>query len=236
MTLQVETNKLIALAITFILFVVIGTLSHEYGHILVAKKLGYKTTLHYGSMNYNSELLDRLTEIYSKNEEAINDKIDFKERVEYEEGSKKANFHHLLIALGGPIQTILTGLIGLIILAIRKEKIKQSGVKIIDWLGIFLALFWLRKVFNLTVSIGTEIINPNGSYFSGDEKKVSEFLALPSGTFSIVLGAIGLLITLWIVCKIIPRELRFTFILSGFIGGISGFILWMHLIGPQLLP
>lgn len=36
----------------FIVFTVIGTLSHEMGHIAIARILGYKTTLHYGSMNY----------------------------------------------------------------------------------------------------------------------------------------------------------------------------------------
>ncbi len=34
------------------MFTVVGTLSHEYGHIVVAKYLGYETKLHYGSMNY----------------------------------------------------------------------------------------------------------------------------------------------------------------------------------------
>ncbi len=37
--------------ITFMLFAVIGTLTHEYGHILAAKSFGYKTYLHYGSMH-----------------------------------------------------------------------------------------------------------------------------------------------------------------------------------------
>ena len=43
----------IRIACTFIFFTVIGTLSHEYGHIAVAKYFGYETELHYGSMEFD---------------------------------------------------------------------------------------------------------------------------------------------------------------------------------------
>jgi hypothetical protein len=41
--------------LAFILFTIIGTLSHELGHIAVAKYFGYETTLDYGSMAYSKD-------------------------------------------------------------------------------------------------------------------------------------------------------------------------------------
>ena len=38
--------------ITFPFLVVLGTLSHEIGHVFVAKLLGFDTNLHYGSMHW----------------------------------------------------------------------------------------------------------------------------------------------------------------------------------------
>ncbi|GHA37071.1 hypothetical protein GCM10007103_18010 [Salinimicrobium marinum] len=54
MDFSVRIKPLIFLSLTFVLFTAIGTISHEYGHIVIAESLGYDTTLHYGSMNYNN--------------------------------------------------------------------------------------------------------------------------------------------------------------------------------------
>jgi len=57
-----------------------------------------------------------------------------------------------------------------------------------------------------------------------------------SGTVSSVLGIIGLFISIFIVFRIVPKHLRLTFIAGGFLGGIFGFILWMNILGPKILP
>ena len=115
------------------------------------------------------------------------------------------------------------------------EAMRANGLKIIDWLAVFLSLFWLREFFNLAMSIGHEIISPNGTWFGGDEKNISQGFEIWSGTFPIILGLLGLLISIFVIFKIIPNKIRLTFILSGFIGGIIGFILWMNIIGPELI-
>ena len=73
--------------------------------------------------------------------------------------------------MGGPIQTMATGLLGLLFILFRKKHIKTYGLQIIDWLGVFLTLFWLREIFNPIVYLGKEIIAPDGIYFEGDEEK-----------------------------------------------------------------
>ncbi len=233
----IDIKHFLSLSFGFVLLIVIGTISHEYGHIFVAKSLGYETTLHYGSMNYkNSDLNKKQIKIYNENKIAIDNKTDFLEEKEYKKVIKEQQFEGLLITIGGPLQTIITGIIGLLILLFRRNKNSKYELKLIDWLAIFLALFWSREVFNVMTSIGIEIISPNGNYFGGDEEEISSTLNLWSGTFSTVLGIIGLAVCVYIVFKIVPKKLRLTFILSGLIGGVFGFILWMNILGPIILP
>lgn len=237
MSTRIDIKHLVILSLAFILFTAIGTVSHEYGHIIVAKSLGYNTTLHYGSMNYNSgELHDKLIQIYNEYKTEIENNLDFEKRTEYETGINTLRSNGLLVNLGGPLQTILTGTLGLILLFWRRKQIHQRGLKMIDWLSVFLSLFWLREVFNLAMSVSQEIISPNGTWFGGDEKKISQGLELWPGTFSILLGILGLILSIFVIFKIIPNKIRLTFILSGFIGGTVGFILWMNMIGPKLIP
>lgn len=218
-------------------FTAIGTVSHEYGHILMAKSFGYDTFLHYSSMNYNSgELKDKLDDIYTKHQTDIENGTDFEKKKEYQHGLKKLASNGLWITIGGPLQTILTGTIGLLFLIYRRKKIKLYGLKFIDWLAVFLALFWLREVFNLVMSLSSEILAPSGNWFGGDEKFISIKLNLWEGTLPIVLGLVGLFITYFVIYKIIPNRLRFNFIIKGFFGEIIGFYLWMFILGPAILP
>lgn len=237
MKISIDIKHLIFISLGFVLFTIIGTVSHEFGHIIVAKSLGYETTLHYGSMNYhNSSFQKNIIEIYNQNKTEIENGTEFKQKTEYENGVKKLTNDILLVRIGGPLQTVITGIIGLIIIFWRRKKINEYRLKLFDWLAVFLSLFWLREVFNLTMSIGSELIKPDGSYFGGDEKKISELLNLWSGTVSCVLGIIGLFISIFIVFRIVPKHLRLTFVAGGFLGGIFGFILWMNILGSKILP
>ncbi len=250
MNISINIKSLLILTIGFILFTVIGTVSHEYGHIIVAKSFGYETTLHYGSMNYYPKgyLEDKdFIEVKSLTKDFVGIDYDswpkeIKEKTEeynkilqkryWNEDSNKG----LLVTIGGPLQTMLTGTIGLLILLWRKKFISKNGMKPLDWLAIFLSLFWLREVFNLVTSIGGELMSPNGTWFGGDELYISQGLNLWNGTIPIILATFGIIISTYIIFKILPKKIRLTFILSGLIGGITGFILWMNIIGPNILP
>ncbi len=224
------------LSLGFICFTVIGTLSHEYGHIFVARKLGYTTKLHYGSMSWYGGDRKKTSNIYRAYKTEIKSQMDFPKQEEWEFLKSKNVEDTLRISLGGVLQTIVTGTLGFLFLVFRHRKIKQYGLKLIDWLGVFLSLFWLREIFNLVLGIAGELVTPNGAFFGGDEAKISSLLNLPLGTFSIILGTMGLAVSLFVVFKIVNKELQATFILSGLLGGISGFVLWMMVIGPRILP
>ena len=250
MKISIDIKHLLFLSVGFVLFTIIGTITHEYEHIAVAKSLGYETTLHYGSMNSYPKgylvdddviALKNLTKDYT-NIKYDNWPIKIKEKAEeYYDILNKRYWNEksndgLFITIGGPLQTILTGTFGLLILIWRRKTMYIHGMKIIDWLFVFLSLFWSREIFNLVTSIGGELISPNGNWFAGDELYISQELNLWSGTISLILASLGVIVTTYVIFIIIPIKKRLTFILSGIIGGILGFILWMNLIGPKILP
>ncbi len=231
------------------IFTVVGTLTHEYGHILVAKAYGFETQLHYDIATYYPKgykedpdylaldsLLKRYKNVpYDYFPESVKDEHQKLSDVLQERYWNDNQNHLLYITLGGPAQTMIVGSLAfLLLLKRRKLRISQS-LKLFDWLTVFLSLFWLRQVFNLIMSIIGELIVPDGNWFVGDEQIISEELGLWDGTVPIILGAIGSIICFYTVFKVIPKPYRLNFIISGLIGGILGLWLWMGVIGPLVL-
>ncbi|MFD2832207.1 hypothetical protein [Gramella sp. AN32] len=188
-------------------------------------------------MNYNSsKKTEELDSIYLEYKYEIDNDLSYKRKDFFDQELRKFMSDSFKITLGGPIQTILTGSLGFIFLIGRREKIRKYQIKLIDWLAVFLSLFWLREVFNLVHSISFKVLFQDASYFGGDEKYISEYLKLNSGTIPVILGLIGLGISVYVIFKILPRDVQLPFIISGFIGGITGFFLWFQILGPILIP
>lgn len=235
----------IIIGLTFILFTVIGTLSHEYGHIVVAKYFGYDTTLSYGSMNYfpegylndvEVEEINTLIEDY-KPENYENWPNDLKQKVEAKSNKLRHKYpqnetHSFWIGVGGPAQTMLTSFIGLLILFFRRKKRKHQ-FKIIDWFAVFMSLFALREVFNFIDALFVLISNPEANFYS-DEFGISTGLGCNEWVIPILSFILGMLISCYVIFKIIPLKYRFSFIIAGFVGGIVGFATWFGFLGPAL--
>ncbi len=237
MSFRKRTKNLVVFTFAFILFTVIGIVSHEYGHILAANYLGYETKLHYASMDWNGEEFKKQYEIlYLENEEDIHNNQPFPDKQRMDDMLSKFKRHSFIITLAGPLQTTFTGILGLLLLFLRRNMRRRNGLKIIDWLGVFMALFWLREIFNLMMSILRKLITGKDSFFGGDEMQLSLILGLPAGTFSIALAILGLLISYFVIFRIIPKANRPIFVISGCIGGLAGYFIWMYGIGPVFLP
>lgn len=193
------------LSIGFIISTVAGTLSHEYGHYLVAKILHIPMKLHYAYTSFvgNTNITSR--EI-------------------------------ILITIGGPIQTMLTGSMGLILLYVNRKKIINSEkLHLKYWLYIFLSMFWLRQTANFTLWISRYLITGNLSTKS-DEVKISKYFGWEIWSITLVAAFIGCVISLIVIFTFIPLRQRLTFIASGIIGGISGYIIWLELLGKIIIP
>ena len=236
--------------LTFIIFTIVGTLSHELGHIAVAKYLGYETYLSYGSMTYYQKGYQNDEDV--KEFEILNDKyikegITTPEQLETHDLSHFNNLisniekkfpnnkrHSLLITLGGPAQTVLTCLIGLLILYFRKSK-RYSSFRILDWLGVFLGLFILREVFNTTMAIFKTLIF-GSTQFYGDEFRMSTAFNLNQWVVPVITMIVGVIISIYIIFKVIPMRYRFSFLVAGLIGGILGYGIWFGFLGELLFP
>lgn len=223
------------ITLTFILFTVIGTLSHELGHIVVAKYLGYNTKLFYGSMTYNYKGIENdadvneLQSLYKEYEEEIINEQSFKAEKRFEalkvaiDAKYPTNLKHdFWVILGGPIQTLVTSFLGLLILYLRRYR---ETFKLIDWLAVFLGLFALREVFNFVMALFYSFIYGRNN-FHGDEFKLSRYLELNEWIIPILTMLLGCVISYYIMFRVIPIKYRFSFILSGFLGGVLGFAIW----------
>ena len=68
-----------------------------------------------------------------------------------------------------------------------------------------------------------------------DEIKLAHNLDIYDFSILIPTAFIGLLVAFYIIFKYIPYNQRFTFIVSGLIGGILGFYFWLILFGKFIL-
>ncbi|MFC0605537.1 hypothetical protein [Winogradskyella pulchriflava] len=236
----------ILIALTFIVFTIIGTLSHEFGHIGVAKYFDYDTTLDYGSMNYfqkgyledeDLKKVNKLLENYDYKDydnwpENIKLKFEALSLALNEKYPPLKDNHVLAIAIGGPAQTILTSFVGLLILYMRRKQHK-FGFKIIDWLAIILSLFIFRPAFNFFTGLYSAIMYSNTN-FNGDEFRISKLLGFNEWFIPSIALILGLIISLYVIFKIIPLKYRFSFLVSGFIGGILGYSIWFGFLGSAI--
>ncbi len=212
----------------FIAAVVIGTLLHEGGHLLVARHLGYVTELHYQSVSYHHRAsIDYRADVTSvaalAEPEAMTRSFE-----------KPVNPQHsLLITLGGPIQTVLTGSLAFLILYRSRED--RSELSLPDWVLVFLSLFWLREPVNLIAWVIRSFTT--GQFKGGgDEFRIAAAAGLPEYSLLLLLAIIGLIIAILTVFKLIPSHQRKGFIMAGMVGGGLGYWLWLYELGPRLLP
>jgi len=234
-------KSVLMFTILFIAFTVIGTLTHELGHYSAGKIIGLNCTLHYASCRCLSDAqiernnFGRMLSNNFENRDLIPAELWDKYQELVEKATPKKN--RLWVTIGGPLQTIITGTIGFLLLVMRRKKDNIQFQKF-DWLLVLLSLFWLREPFNLFFVAAQNLIMGGDYYFgsTGDEVKISRGLNLWDGAVPIVLGVIGLVISLIVIFKFVPSSKRKSFIWGGLIGGISGFILWMIIIGPIVLP
>jgi hypothetical protein len=220
---------------TFITFTVIGTLTHEFGHFIVGRYLGYNSSIHYGSTSWGkSDLHDKINSIYTQNEDLIDSKKDFPQRKEFEILTKKAENDKFWKILGGLISNTLIGSIGFVLVLWFKRKYSYAQT-ISHWFCLFLTLFWLRQPNNLFTWLIKKRMN-GVSVSHGDEIRLARYFNLPLGSIIWVTGIIGVIICGYAILKFVSRDKLRTFLISGFLGGVSGYVLWFKILGPIILP
>ncbi len=234
--LKFDYNLSVFLTLTFILMTVVGTLTHELGHYSVSKFLGYQASINYrSSSHWDNDLNEYLKTTHEKYSNEIKNDIDFPGKEKYNKAIQKYQSDIFWIILGGPLETILTGSIGFILLLVfRKRFITSERVHFIGWTLVFISLFWLRQVANLFMAVIYLLIEGQTSP-SGDEMRLAKHLDLNIWTIQIITGLIGLGI-LAIVLRFLPKTVVMTFLISGLIGGLLGYYLWLIKFGQYIMP
>ncbi len=196
------------LVLVFILIVPVGTLLHESAHYLTARLLGFE-----GYITYQSTL-------YTKLPGEGQDLLD----------------KRMLVTMAGPMQTMLTGLLGLALLWKNRKRFQQNQkLHIGQWAMIFLSLFWLRQVMNVFVWLYLWIRwgeYPNIS----DEIRIALYLNGPGWLILLLSGIAGGLIVAYVYLKFIPAGQKKIFLIAGLIGCTAGYLIWFGWVGNILLP
>lgn len=124
MIFKIDFKLLSLLILGFVLATVVGTVSHEYGHFFIARYYGLEARVHYGFTSWQRP-----------------------------EGLPQLNrFDHFLINLGGPVQTMVIGSCGLFLMYWnRKSFLKNIPLSFIQWIMVYVSLFWLRFPFNFCI-------------------------------------------------------------------------------------
>lgn len=215
---QIKTNHLISqlniyqisfFIIVFFLLTIIGTLSHEIAHYIVAKHLGLYPILHYGNVTFGNQI----------------QLLHFDDEL---------NRRFFLCSIAGPLQTIITGLIGFTILIVR-NRVRIKTFSKIDFIATFLSLFWLRECFNLITIIISSIFNKTVA-LNGDEIYISNYLGFNPFFFNLTLGIMGAIICFVTVFKLLPTKYRLNIIIGSLFGTCIGFVIWFYFLGKIVLP
>ena len=232
----INVKLLVPLTVVFIIMTVIGTLSHEFGHYSVAKALGQEAHINYqSSWHTNAALNAYLGRIYEANKYEIQHHLPFAERTNYEAALASYQRQSILILMGGPLQTMLTGTTGFLLLVYyRKRFITDEQITWKGWVCIFLALFWLRQLANLATGLFGFIVAGKTS-FRGDEFILAQWANWNMWSIQVVTALVAVFI-FWKVLSFIPKQFVLTFILSGLMGGVIGYYAWLIKFGKYILP
>ena len=150
-------------------------------------------------------------------------------------GNLNENEHILIIACG-ILQTVVTGIFGLIwLLFQRKNFYASSALNNKQWLIIFISLFWLRELFNCLFSFCIYIMTGKISDRI-DEINLAVSLHFDPWSFLLPLATVAVCVLMVVLFRFIPQGQRFTFVLSLLLGGPLGYYTWMKFLGPLVLP
>lgn len=131
---------------------------------------------------------------------------------------------NLIIVLWGILSTVIIGSLGFYLAL--KYRLKLNTL----YCGIYLAFFWSREIVSLFISFFVK------RDFLTDEVVVAKLLGLPDYTVAVLLGISAIIILSYCVFILLPKNLRFKFILGGVLGSISGWLFWFLFLGPIVLP
>jgi hypothetical protein len=207
----------------FVVFTVIGTLSHELGHFAMARMLGYDARINYGYTYWEAA---SSADPISNTETAADAEIR----------KAKEEKDSFLITLAGPVLTMLIGTFGLLLAMADKKRLGKSRIlEPRQWFIVFLSLFWLRPLFNFLTGIYVYFSSVSFPS-SNDEAELAVHLHWNPISIPLGIALLATAVCVYLFFGYIPWKQRLTFLCSALVGGCLGFFLWLRLLGPILMP
>ena len=158
-------------ALVFLPLPLIGTLVHECGHAGVARLLGCRTQIHFGSTDWATA-----------------------------DGRLRSSANELPMHLGGPCMDMLVGTAGLIWLASARAKLpRDAPLGPVGWVAALLALFWSRPVFVALRLLAAPATRLDFQHL--DEVRSASALGLPCWVIAAGTGMIGAAVCLLVVLR-----------------------------------
>lgn len=238
-TLYFDKRLFVYLYFGFIAATIAGTVSHEAGHWTAAKMQGINATMHYGSCSYESsgnDVISHYDKYLAQNEGKICKNSLYRKQFHESEIVREMQRFRLFFLLGGPLQTIFTTCISLILLFVFRSRFSKTASLVFwQWALVFGSLFILRQSANLFM-LGLDFLMSGKVSLRGDEARISVMLDLPWYSINLASGIAGFLIAAFVVYRFVPVSQRLTFLIAGLLGGISGYVFWLEWFGKYVLP
>lgn len=226
-----EIKKSSLFIISIVCVVIFGTLSHEFGHYIMARLLGYEASFNYAHTIYvDKDNVEFVKNSFNNYNQFIEKELPFPNSEKYYKLKSKYLNDAFLITSSGVLFTVLTGIFGLT-LAIFGDKINNSNI---TFTGMLFCLFILRQPVNFLFGLyNFYILNkPNNS----DEIRLANSLKIHFLTFEILTSIIALILYIKLLNLNLFRHNKTFMTIHILIGGTLGFYLWLYVLGPFLLP
>lgn len=197
----------------FFIAAIAGTLLHECGHALASMYFGFHPQIHYS--------------FCEKMSAAEWDAVD-KGLLVF-----KPYPHAIWITLGGPLQTLFTGTVGIVGLCILRRRAVIDAGKAWHLFWIVLAFFHSRWVINSIGILYKHYVT--GKHSNADEVKLMRYwnIDIATGTWAMLLVSCALLAYITFV---LVKKHRWQLIVFGGAGSVAGGWFWLKWAGPVLMP
>ncbi len=222
-------KRFMSFTIGFITIILVGYFLNENIKKATATSIGYSGyyNRYIGRcMFYN----DSMESSYDKIRKSYTSRGDtsqaFRKDKEWVQLVKLDERNYAIIESSGNLFTLLMSITGFMIWFIRRRR--KILIKCVDWLALMMSLFFLRE----TIVIGIDLIAHRKLC---DEAKFWKYLGLNCYYSDLILFWLGIILLLFILFYVVPKNYRLTFILSGFLGSIISFILIVRFLGHLLL-
>ncbi len=137
--------------------------------------------------------------------------------------------------MGGPISTwlVVAGGLCVILWKYRPMHSEQKPMGLGQAAALIASTFSLRFIFNAGAYFISHTLLLNTS--NADEVKIADYLGISPDLTMYGSALVGLLVVL-AALYYIPRPQRYIILMSGFLGGVLGYLFWYNWLGPIILP